>query len=152
MIFFDIDNTLADSWPSFLVPGWKSSNHRLSTLAIFTRMRRLILCLFRSPFNQIYFLSTRSYTSFFVTLHWLQANKIPITWNRLIITNTPEEKLIFIKSALKSHKHSEVYLIDDLSHNHERGQVIFYEDLIRKIETANIRYFGVNKIKVINKI
>jgi len=147
--FFDIDNTLADAWPSFLVP-WPSQNQRVASLAVFINMRKWVLLLQQFPNNQIFFITARSYATWRTTRNWLVENQLSASWSNTIITNTPDEKLKIIRQ-IAAHS-SRVYWIDDLSYNHERGTVLYYDQVIEKIKNTSIRYFGVTTINQINQV
>ena len=53
----------------------------------------------------------------------------------------PEEKLGIIRQTTAPGNH--VYWIDDLSYNHEHGEVRYYSHLIERIKETRIRYFPV---------
>ena len=146
--FFDIDNTLADAWPSFLIP-WKSQQERVASLAVFMGMHRWVSSLQQYPNNKIFFITARSYTTWLITRNWLRSNGLNATWSNTIITNSPEEKLGIIRQTTAPGNH--VYWIDDLSYNHEHGEVRYYSHLIERIKETRIRYFGASTIKHINQ-
>lgn len=149
-IFFDIDNTIADSWPSLQLTHWVSYSQRISSLAVFLNMRRVLMTLYSNPNNRIFFITARSYNSWFATVNWLRANGIPADLSRTIITNTAPEKLQLLTSLTGKTKF--IYWIDDLSYNHEFGDVKYYEDLLTKVQSTSIRFFGPNIINQINHI
>lgn len=146
LIMFDIDNTLADSWPSLLINTWSDQNQRLRHLAVFLRMRRLVLALQQSPFNHVVFITARSNFSWRCTHAWLASIGIRVNPWAVIITRTADDKLDLIRAA----KAPVVYLVDDLSAEHETGQVVIRNDLIEQIQRLPVRYFGKDQIDLFN--
>ncbi len=142
LIIFDIDNTLADTWPSFL-SDWKSEEERLLSLPVFDGMRRLVHLEVKNG-NRVLFLSARNPKYHFITREWLDKNgfdKIPF-----ILVENPKDKIYFIKNAPGI-----LDFYDDLSFNHENGLVIFYQSLIDQVkDIGNVRYYGYEHIKRVN--
>ncbi|PWH19828.1 MAG: hypothetical protein DDG59_01815 [Anaerolineae bacterium] len=134
---FDIDNTLADTWPSYL-QVYQTHRERLKALPAFPRMIELV----KQKYLQnecVVFISVRGYRNFFVTKSWLEKYDI-FHWN-LFLVRTPQEKLKLIKIACAHFQEIELY--DDMSYNHEQGEVRFYENCLREIrKVPYLKYFG----------
>jgi len=137
LFIFDIDNTIADSWPSLLISDWHDQNHRIRSLGIFLKMRRLILALKISPSNQILYMTARSNFSWIATCNWLNSVGIEADLTSVIITRTPDDKLDLLKLINRK-----AYYIDDLSLGQETGTTIVRTDLIAQIEELPLQYFG----------
>ena len=58
----------------------------------------------------------------------------------LFLVPTAEDKLPYLKKAL--HQTNKITYYDDLSYNHENGQVKFYNSLIDYIKKTPINYIG----------
>lgn len=153
VFIFDIDNTIADTWYSFNVPYFKNSQHRLSSLPIFIRMRRLIDILYKNPNTLVLFLTARSLLDYQTTYNWLKSQGFPLKYSNLFIVNSPKFKVRILK-ALENQKLN-VYYIDDLSYNQENGEIKFYDSDINEIIkiTAlhkHIKHFGYADIERFN--
>lgn len=136
---FDIDNTIANTWPSFN-KVYKNTNERLLSLEVFSPMIEKVHHYYKTG-HQVLFLTARSYRSFYITKKWLK--KHGIYKSNLIIVNNPMEKIELIKSLNKS-----IIYYDDMSYNHENGEVKFYDECIREIDKMkNIKYYGYKEIR-----
>lgn len=141
----DIDNTLANTWPSLKDYVYKNENHRYRSLPIFMGMRDFI----RSKAGQnvkVIFISARSYFSYRVTCRWLISNGL--SGDEVILVAKPDDKLEYISELL--YRRINVVYIDDLSHSHELGMMQLYEELILDLKQLPIQYLGVNEIELIN--
>jgi len=141
---FDIDNTIANTWPSFL-QGYNSLEDRLSSLAIFYNMRNHILQLI-SLDKKILFLTARPYLAYELTFKWLDSMGIIKDKEDLFLVSKPYEKV----ELLKNIKNKNIFFYDDMTYNHEKGEIKYYDKEIKKVNSlAHIKYFDVGKI---NKI
>lgn len=153
VFIFDIDNTIADTWYSYKLTFYRSNQHRLLSLPIFIKMRRLISILYKNPNTKVFFLTARSLYDYQTTFQWLKSQGFPLKFSDLFIVNSPKFK-IKILSALKNQKLN-VYYIDDLSYNHEKGTIKFYNSEIKDITKLvsaekHIKYFGYDAIERFN--
>lgn len=153
VFIFDIDNTIAHTWYSYNKPYFKSNRHRLLSLPIYIKMRRLISILYENPNTLVLYLTARSLYDYKTTFQWLKSQGLPLNYSDLFIVNSPKFK-IKILSSLRRQK-LKVYYIDDLSYNHESGVVKFYDSEINDIKEItsvekHIKYFGYDDIEHFN--
>lgn len=141
----DIDNTLADTWPSLRNYVYRNENHRYGSLSIFLGMRNFILDKMEMK-KRVIFISARSYLDYFSTLKWLSNNGLKSA--SVILVNRAEDKLSYIKMLLN--RGVAVVYIDDLSYGHEYGEVRLYEKMIVKVKELEVEYLGVKEIELIN--
>jgi FMN phosphatase YigB (HAD superfamily) len=141
----DIDNTLADTWPSLQNYVYHSENHRYGSLSIFIGMRNYILDKIKDQ-HKVVFISARSYLDYFSTHRWLAENGL--TSYDVILVNRAEDKLAYIHELL--HREIAVVYIDDLSYGHEYGEVRLYDKMILKLNALPVEYLGVKEIELIN--
>ncbi|MBG6234385.1 hypothetical protein IWX76_000940 [Pedobacter sp. CAN_A7] len=141
----DIDNTLADTWPSLQNYVYRNDNHRYGSLSIFIGMRNFILEKIQDK-DRVVFISARGYLNYFSTLKWLSGNGLNSI--NLILVDRAEDKLAYITELLER-KIAVVY-IDDLSYGHEYGEVRLYEKMLLKLNTLPVEYLGVKEIELIN--
>jgi hypothetical protein len=148
VFIFDIDNTIADSIPSFNVKKWKSESERVATLAVFVKMNRLINILYNNPNNKIFFLTARGYFSYNATIKWLKSLNFPVGKYDVFITRTAHEKVNILKKVVSTKNN--IYYIDDLSYINNDGSLITYADIISKLNIMHtkkiIHFFDIRKI------
>lgn len=145
IIIFDLDNTLANTWPSFL-EGFESESLRLMSVKPFKNVLELVNSYIESE-EKIVFLTARDYRHYFLTKKWLkQYINGPFS---LILVSKPDQKVKLLGNNLKN---SFVYY-DDLSYSHEHGKVKFYSDQIAELMTmSNVKYYGYYEILKIQGI
>ena len=141
----DIDNTLADTWPSLHDYVYRNENHRYRSLSIFLGMRNFILDKIKDK-ERVVFISARGYLNYFSTLKWLSENGLKSI--NVILVNRAEDKLAYIHELLQ--REIAVVYIDDLSYGHEFGVVRMYEKMILKLDTLPVEYLGLKEIELIN--
>jgi hypothetical protein len=147
---FDIDNTLADTWISFHNYDDRVQHfERLSTLAIFINMYNIIKKIVLSKGNTIIYLTARDFRDYNVTFKWLFNNNIEVNYRNLFLVPGAYYKLKFIRLLIKRN-HTITYL-DDLSYNHEKGQIQYYQKIINELDLLPIRYIDYFKIQQINE-
>ena len=131
---FDIDNTLADTWPSFL-KEYKADGDRLNSLIPFSSMIELIYSYSRLG-HHVMFLTARDYRYYFLTKSWLE--RYVKCGFSLVMVSRPSEKV----RILESFSGCNIDFYDDLSHSHETGMVKYYSGDIQDVKNiSNVRYF-----------
>lgn len=139
IIIFDIDNTVADTWPSLLKKNI-NEKERLSNLRPFKSVVKLILN-YNKKGERIIFMSARNYKFYNTTKSWIKANCIEHF--SLILVSNVYEKL----KLLKIFKNKNITFYDDLSHSHEKGVILFYDDVLKELKELNhVKYFGYNEL------
>jgi len=141
----DIDNTLADTWPSLQNYVYRNENHRYGSLSIFLGMRNFVLDKMSAE-KCVVFISARGYLDYYSTRKWLSGNGLRS--NNIILVNRVEDKLTYIKESLN--RGMAVVYVDDLSYGHEYGEVRLYEKMIIKLKELPVEYLGVKEIELIN--
>lgn len=143
VLVLDIDNTLADTWPYF---SSSNSSSYYRDLPLLNGTKSFI----DDNYNDYVriFLSHRPITKFHQTKTWLKEKGLYTKGTILILTRKPDDKIIYLK-RLNPRKKKVVY-IDDLSYNHENGDVKFYFSILLKLEKLNITYYGYEFIQKIN--
>jgi hypothetical protein len=139
----DIDNTIGNTYPT-LTRQYQTETERLLSIPVFPRMKKLLNCLLKSPSRKVIFLTSRSYLTWNTTHQWLTQNGILAAKSDIIIVSSPAQKIDFINKILPRNK--PVTVIDDLSYNHENGQVKFYDTEIQLISGLSLRYIGYKTI------
>lgn len=143
VVFFDIDNTVADTWQS-LILKFPSEKKRILSLPHFQKVVDLIKKYEKDKFL-IIFLSVRPYSQYISTKKWIQ--NIGINNFNLFLVKKPEDKLKFLE---KIPYNTSFY--DDLSYNHENGEIKFYSDVINKLSALqNITYFDYDYLKTLQQ-
>ncbi|AOM75924.1 hypothetical protein [Pedobacter steynii] len=140
----DIDNTLADTWPSLRDRVYLRDRDRYRSLSVFIGMRKLIAEQLKKA--KVIFISARSYRCYKATAEWLQS--CGFEGAELILVTKAEDKMYYIKTLVL--KGLELVYIDDLSYNHEHGELKLYHELIRELKDLPLTYLGIKEIESIN--
>ncbi len=148
--FVDIDNTIADTWPSLKHDFYTSEVDRHKGLAVFIGMRDYLLQINRNPQNVVFYISARNFNLFEVTYNWLVSSGIKLSKQNLLLVPFAYNKLQYIKYVHKQHPVL-ITFIDDLSYNHEKGKVLFYDEVIEKVKSLPISYIGSFEIRSIHE-
>ncbi len=143
----DIDNTIADSWRTFQ-SKWKSEKERLLNIPVLNGTAEYIFQ-HKKEDDLLVFLSARNYLYFNATFRWLQKNNFTHEKAALFLVAFPHEKLSYLYELQKI-KQNFIYL-DDLSYNHENGQVKFYTQEIEQVQKLGIDYIDYYKINQLNQ-
>ena len=145
--FIDIDNTLADTWRSFLYYP-SNSKERIKTLSIFVGMLNYVRKIMRS--NRVVFLTSRGSRYYCITYNWLKNSGLPINILNVILVDSPHAKLKYLTDTVN--KVDRIVLIDDMSYNQENCQIKFHNELVKKILSLPIEYIGYDDIQEINRV
>lgn len=147
VIVLDIDNTLADTYVSLKRKEKMSRRDRLLGLD----KKKAVIDYINDSFTdyKVFFLSARSNRDFWVTIKWLRSVGYKISFMNLVLVSRPKQKLRYLKILCKR---NHLIYVDDLSYNHENGQVKFYTDVIEEVLHLNIKYIGYSDIELIEKL
>ena len=150
IVFVDIDNTIADTWPTLIGGNYKNDFDRHSRIPLFSGMKNFINSNYSNESYTIIYLSARSFRLYNVTNNWLHGNNISYSNSLLILVPKLIFKLYFLKKALN--KKFEIVYIDDLSYNHERNDIKFYDSIINEVKKLKVNYIGFEEINKINNV
>ncbi len=153
IVFLDIDNTLADTWPT-LVPGksYPSERVRLQGLLPLSGSVAYVEKHFQPEFHRV-FLSHRSFLSFQITKTWLRQQGLMRPGDQLFLVTKVSDKEWFFKYAASARGFSDVVVMDELSFGHELGKgPSFYEQVISRIQSAPIQYLDYDFIQKLNDL
>jgi hypothetical protein len=146
-LLLDIDNTLADTWPS-LSQTWESEQSRHLALAPILPVIQYLQSRYSVDEYDWIFLTSRKYNMRKATIEWLRSQQLPARNGNVILVQSPAEKVELIKKYLKQ----PAAYYDDLSYNHEKGEVRFYHNEIAEIKRiAIVEFFGYGEINEIVK-
>jgi hypothetical protein len=143
LYIFDLDNTLADTYPYF---KQEDKYKMYKTLPAHQNMLKIARDIFNSDIPAI-ILTARDYRFKYVTKYWLD-KYIPQKKVPLFIVPTAKDKINYLSMALN--KVESITYYDDLSYNHENGIVKFYNDEIKVVKQMPITYYGYDAINQIN--
>ncbi len=145
LYFIDIDNTLADTYPS-LLKQHPSERERLLNLPPHNNMIRILKNSFNAKRKYV-FISARSYKQYFTTVEWLKKQGLPANLLNTIIVKTPQLKISLIQNYYVKGK---TIVIDDLTYNHEHGIVKYYQQEIDMLQKLKLKHIGYSTILKIN--
>ncbi len=146
IIVIDIDNTIADTWPSLL----NSETHqnefdRYFGLKPFLKVKEIIEINSKESKVIYLFLSARPIKFYHITNSWL-INKFNFNYDFLLYL-VPEAKNKVAYLSILSFFNFKITYIDDLSYNHENYMVKYYEPVLSYVKKkSNIKYIGYNEI------
>jgi len=142
LVVFDLDNTLAHTWPSFQ----QAHPHIWARLAglppkpamieLFKRVRR------RRPWLVM---TAREYRTWPTTLRWLREHAGVDEAGRVLMVRSAADKLPLLNALRMAY--GQVVLIDDMSRNHEHGEMLLYENVINRLARIGITHLGVDFIE-----
>jgi hypothetical protein len=140
---YDIDNTLVDTWKYL-----NCDNKRiLRQLEFHPEMKKMISDLYLN--NIVLFFSVRPLNNWNDTRFWLSTNLFRFKWFHLFLFSSPRHKVDFVLRL--SDLGFKIVFTDDLSYNHENGDVKFYTDEIIRINNSNVTYVSYDDINKITK-
>ncbi len=146
VVVFDLDNTLAHTWPSF-AQGHAHIWARLASLPprpemveLFARVRQ------RRPWLV---LTAREYRTWPTTLAWLRRHTGVRESGRVIMVRSAAEKLPILNRLRLAY--GRVLLIDDMSRNHEHGEVLSYDEVMAQLARIGITHLGVDFIEGVTR-
>jgi len=146
LVIYDIDNTIADTWRQLgLSKNEPSKLYR--NLLFFPSMLKRIQEDYNGPSNRILFFTVRPIGTWLITLRWLMRHKLPVKWHDLFFFSSPTHKIDLLECLVK--KGYEIIFIDDLSYNHENGNVLFFVEEIKRVQNMPLIYKGLTEILAI---
>jgi hypothetical protein len=147
----DIDNTIADTWRFIPTNGMKISNTIYSKLPIFPSFTIILNEKFANTECKVLFFTVRPISSWLTTLRWLKKNNFPSRLCDIYLFATPGHKIDFLSSI--SNLGYNITFLDDLSYNHENGDVKFFIEEINRIKNINVTYVNSESIlKIQNEL
>lgn len=143
LFIFDLDNTLANTFPQL---HKADTDEMYRTIPPFQNMLNIARKAFNSD-SPCLILTARDYNYRTATEYWLKEN-LKINDIPLFIVPKASDKIAYLKIADKNFKNVTYY--DDLSYNHEKGDVKFYSKEIEILQDMPIVYIGYKEILKIN--
>ncbi len=144
LYIFDLDNTLINTYPLLntmnLKAAFKNADLHIGMVNLFKDLQR--------KNENVIILTSRNIKYFLITKIYIE-KKIS-TKSPFFIVSNPSQKIKFIKYGLN--KFNKISYFDDLSYNHENGEVKFYNEIINEISKLPIVYLGYHEILKINNV
>ena len=142
----DLDNTLADTWPSYL-GRHASERARLAGLEPLAGMLAAAYEPARAAGARVVVLSHRNLWHWTVTRSWLRANGVDVGWAELVLVASPNDKIAHLRRLCAGGR--EVTYWDDLTHGTERGRHGSYEDVVEAVRRLPLTYHGEAEIAAV---
>jgi hypothetical protein len=142
----DLDNTLADTWPSYL-EDHAGERARLSGLVPLAGMIEATHGRARSEGARVVVLSHRAIWHWGVTRAWLRRNGIRLGWSELVLVASPADKVAHLRRWCAAG--CRVTYWDDLTHGTERGRTERYDDVIAEVARLSLTHHGPDEIAAI---
>ena len=141
----DIDNTIFNTWIE-----WKKSKDYsfvFSNTKPLTNSINFVKKNIKDNNKNLIFLTVRPLNQYLKTLTSIK--KIFGNNNKVIILKNVDEKLWYYNYLLKNEKSFLVF--DDLSYNHENGEVKYYDKLINFLKNNNVKHYDYSFILKLNE-
>lgn len=138
IVALDIDNTIADSWPSFLVAD-RGHLERLSSIEPLPNVKAVAHDRPLSEGATVVFLSHRNLWEWPVTFRWLRRHGFAAHWWNVVLVPSPAAKVPLVRRLAPGR---EVTYWDDLSYGHETGTINFYAEVVDALAGVSLTYKG----------
>jgi len=142
----DLDNTLADTWPSFLGEH-PSERARLAGLEPLAGMIEATHHAARREGAGTVVLSHRAIRHWGVTRSWLRRHGITLRWWELVLVDSPADKVAHLRRWCSAG--CDVVYWDDLTHGTERGREERYDAVIAAVAALPLVHHGVEEIAAV---
>jgi hypothetical protein len=136
----DIDNTLADAWPT-LQRAWPSDRARQRAMELLPGMKAAAYDRATGP---VLFLSHRNWWDWNLTRRWLAEHGMHGT---LVLVASAQDKIAHLEVLAAGG--GPVTYWDDLSHGTEHGETRFYHEVIDAARRLGIDHHGRDEIEAI---
>lgn len=142
---YDLDNTLFHTWSHWnkKPPNWIYSN-----AYIFDGMKKKVNQSYKKN-ETVLFLTARNLRYILPTIQRLKKEFPKQKWN-LVFVHKVSLKIKYLKMFHKKLK--EITYYDDLSYNHENGEIKYYDSVIEEVKKIPIKYIDYQEILKINKV
>lgn len=146
LLIVDIDHTLATPKKGTSLPiNYLLRFGYYNCMCVLSGTKEYIL-----KYDNVVFLSARNILYYNCTHKWLSINVLGKRRYNLFLVSSAKAKIQFLKLANKLF--SKIIFIDDMSFNHENGNVLFYNDIINEIsKIKNVTYLDYSFISKLNK-
>lgn len=141
IIIYDIDNTVANTFQFIIDNGYID----FKKLSIFEPMKKKILSEMENDSNLVLFFSARPLKSYLKTLTWLKGHGILKHITSVYLFKSPMHKVKMIEKMCLNFS-SKIIFFDDMSYNHENGEIKYYKEAIKKIQELPIDYVDYSTI------
>jgi len=134
---FDLDNTLFDTWP--LRTQALPERMIYDRVRPFTHVVELVNQLRRDGFH-VLFITSRRFRFYGITFRSLLRIFSWRVAGQLVLVESPEDKIPYLELLIA--RYTLVHYYDDLSYNHEHGEVKTYQEVIERVNKLRLVYFN----------
>jgi hypothetical protein len=145
LVVLDIDNTLADSWPTY-AQGWPDERRRLDAIEPLPGVKAAAHDAAIARGDAVMFLSHRSVRHWLRTFRWLRRHGFAATPLNVVLVADPADKVAHLRRCVRA---ADVVYWDDLSHSHEHGEAAFHHELIATVRSLPLEYVGWDDIRAV---
>ncbi len=142
----DLDNTLADTWPSYLSEH-AGERARLAGLAPLAGMVDATHGEAQRKGAGTVVLSHRAVWHWPVTRQWLARHGIRLRWYELVLVADPAHKVAHLRRWCRAG--CDLVYWDDLTHGTEHGREQRYEDVVAAVAELPLTHHGAEEIAAI---
>lgn len=143
LVVLDVDNTLADTWPS-LVGDPEPHHRRLARLAPLPAIKAVAHDEPLAAGAAVVFLTHRPLWCRGVTRRWLRRHGYDARRRNVVLVARPASKVPLIAQLARDRRRTVVW--DDLTWNHEHGEVRRYDDVADAFARLGVVHHGAGDI------
>jgi hypothetical protein len=146
ILICDIDNSIANTWPQWKNPKTKAKTFYKNIPPLVKSINFVKEFCSNNNLNLI-FISARPYSEFSNTKTWI---KFYFGESNLVfLVKNASDKMWYYKKLIDDRK--DFIVFDDLSYNHENGDVKYYTEIADFLKKNNIKHFDYKFITCINE-
>lgn len=146
IIICDIDNSIANTWPQWKNPTIKAKTF-YKNIPPLAKSINFVKELCSKNNLSIIFISARPYNELSNTKTWV---KLYFGADNLVfLVKNASDKLWYYKTLIEKGK--DFIVFDDLSYNHENGDVKYYTEITQFLKKNDIEHFDYKFIKNLNE-
>lgn len=95
--------------------------------------------------EKVIFLSARNIRLYSSTKHWLREQGFQnVSLQNLFLVDTAKSKIEYLQLLVGNN--IKVTFLDDLSYNHENGEVRYYDEVVSSVQKIDLTYLGIHFI------
>lgn len=143
IVVLDIDNTIADSWPSF-AGRYPSERARLASLPPLPNIKAVAHDQPLAAGATVVFLSHRHPWEWSVTYRWLRRHGFDAHWWNVLLVPSAMAKVPYLRRFASGGgaRGRAVTVWDDLSRAHETGAIVFYDEVLELVRGISLTSYG----------
>ena len=147
IVVLDVDNTLADSWPTF-ARTWPGERARLDAIEPLRSVKAVAHDAAVERGDAVLFLTHRGWRHWEQTVRWLRRHGFAASPLNVVLVARPADKIGHLRRLARA---GPVTYWDDLSHSHELGEPVLHAEVIAAVGRLDVDHVGWATISALAK-